>query len=65
MDSLEKPEQDQVNENIINLTKISAVKRGKCRTISRISSFITKQILNGEQLTDETINLVLKILKKQ
>ena len=34
MDNLEKPEQDQVNENIINLTKISAVNRGKCRTIS-------------------------------
>ena len=64
MDNLEKPEQDQVNENI-NLTKISAVNRGKCRTISWISSFITKQILNGEQLTDETINLILKILKKQ
>ena len=30
-----------------------------------MSSFITEQILNGEQLTDETINLALKILKNQ
>ena len=64
---LKKPEQEQKNEeiSIISSTKISAVKRGKCRTSSRMSSFITEQILNGEQLTDETINLALKILKKQ
>ena len=30
-----------------------------------MSSFITEQILNGEQLTDETINIALKILKNQ
>ena len=30
-----------------------------------MSSFITEQILNGEQLTDETINLTLRILKNQ
>ena len=50
--------------SIINSTKISALERGKCRTSSRMSSFITKQISNGEQLTDETINLALKNLKK-
>ena len=66
-ESLKKPEQEQENEeiSIINSTKISAVERGKCRTDSRMSSFITEQILNGEQLTDETINLALKILKNQ
>ena len=66
-ESLKKPEQEQENEeiSIISSTKISAVERGKCRTSSRMSSFITEQILNGEQLTDETINLALKILKKQ
>ena len=64
-ESLKKPEQKQENEeiSIINSTKISAVERGKCRTSSRMSSFITEQILNGEQLTDETINLALKNLK--
>ena len=51
--------------SIINSTKISALERGKCRTSSRMSSFITEQILNGEQLTHETINLTLKILKNQ
>ena len=30
-----------------------------------MSSLIPEHILNGEQLTDETINLVLKILKNQ
>ena len=30
-----------------------------------MSSFISEQILNGEQLTDETIKLTLKILKNQ
>ena len=66
-ESLKKPEQKQENEeiSIINSTKISAVERGKCRTSSRMSSFITEQILNGEQLTDETINIALKILKNQ
>ena len=51
--------------SIINSTKISALERGKCRTSSRMSSFISEQILNGEQLTDETIKLTLKILKNQ
>ena len=66
-ESLKKPEQEQENEEIsvINSTKISALEQGKCRTSSRMSSFITEQILNGEQLTDETINLALKILKNQ
>ena len=66
-ESLKKPEQEQENEeiSIINSTKISPVKRGKYRTSSRMSSFIVEQILNGEQLTDETINLALKILKNQ
>ena len=66
-ESLKKPEQEQENEeiSIISSTKISAVERGKCRTSSRMSSFITEQISNGEQLTDETINLALKNLKKQ
>ena len=30
-----------------------------------MSRFIAEQFLNGEQLTDETINLVLEILKNQ
>ena len=66
-ESLKKPEQEQENEeiSIISSTKISAVERGKCRTSSRMSSFITEQISNGEQLTDETINLTLENLKKQ
>ena len=66
-ESLKKPEQEQKNEeiSIISSIKISDVERGKCRTSSRMPSFITEQILNGEQLTDETINLALKILKKQ
>ena len=51
---LKNPEQEQENEeiSIINLTKIFALERGKCRTSSRMSSFITEQILNGEQLTE-------------
>ena len=55
----------EVNEEIstINSMRISAIKKEKCRSGSRMSSFITKQILNGEQLVDETINLTLKILK--
>ena len=66
-ESLKKPEQGQENEeiSIISSTKISALERGKCRTSSRMSSFITEQISNGEQLTDETINLTLENLKKQ
>ena len=40
-------------------------KEEKCRTSSQMSSFITEQILNGEQLTDETTNLALKIIKNQ
>ena len=66
-ESLKKPEQEQENEeiSIISSTKISAVERGKCRTSSRMSNFITEQISNGEQLTDETINLTLENLKKQ
>lgn len=30
-----------------------------------MSSFMTEQILNGEQLTNETINLEFKIIKYQ
>ena len=30
-----------------------------------MSSFITGQILNGEHVTDEKVNFVLKILKNQ
>ena len=65
-ESFKKSEQEKENEelSIINSTKISALERGKCRTSSRMSSCITEQILNGEQLTHETINLTLKILKK-
>ena len=49
-ESLKKPEQGQENEeiSIISSTKISALERGKCRTSSRTSSFITEQISNGE-----------------
>ena len=66
-ESLKKLEQEQENEeiSIISSTKIPAVERGKCRTSSRMSSFITKQILIDEQLTNETINIALKILKNQ
>ena len=66
MESFKEPEQQQDNEeiSIINSTKISPLKRGKCRASSLMSSFITKHILSGEQLTDET-NLVLKILENQ
>ena len=42
-ESLKKPEQEQENEEIsiiINSTKLSAPKRGKCTTSSRMSSFI-------------------------
>ena len=54
VERLKNPEQEQENEeiSIINLTKISALERGKCRTGRRMSSFITEQILNGEQLTE-------------
>ena len=51
--------------SIINSTKISALERGKCRTSSRMSKFTTEQILNGQQLTNEAVNLGLKILKNQ
>lgn len=55
----------EVNEEIstINSMRISAIKKEKCRSGSRMSSFITKQTLNGEQVADETINLTFKILK--
>ena len=42
-ESLKKPEQEQENEEIsiiINSTKLSTPKRGKCTTSSRMSSFI-------------------------
>ena len=67
VERLKNPEQEQENEeiSIINLTKISALERGKCRTSSRMSSFITEKILNGEQLTGKTINRALKILNNQ
>ena len=63
--SLKKPEQEQENEeiSIINSTKISTLERRKGRTSCRMSGFITEQILNGEQLTNETISLALKIIK--
>ena len=66
-ESLKKPEQEQENEeiSIISSTKISALERGKCRTSSRMSKFTTEQILNGQQLTNEAVNLGLKILKNQ
>lgn len=62
---IQQVESLEVNEEIstINSMRISAIKKEKCRSGSRMSSFITKQILNGEQLVDETINLTLKILK--
>ena len=47
------------------IRQISTLERVKCRTSSRMSDFITDQILNGEQLTDEKINLALKVLKNQ
>ena len=59
-----KQKQENEEMSIINSTKTSVLKREKCRTSSRMSSFITEQILNSEQLTDET-NLALKILKNQ
>ena len=67
VESFKEPEQEQDNEeiSITNSTKISALKRGKCRASSPMPSLITEHILNGEQLTDETVNLVLKILKNQ
>ena len=67
VEGFKEPEQEQDNEeiSIFNSTKISALKRGKCRASSPMSSFITEHFLNDEQLTDETINLVLKILKNQ
>ena len=42
--SLKKPEQEQEIEevSIINSTKTSALERGKCRTSTRMSSFITQ-----------------------
>ena len=49
---------------MINSTKISGFKRRKYRTSCWMSSFITKGVLNGEQLTDET-SLALKIIKNQ
>ena len=66
-ESLKKPEQGQENEeiSIISSTKISALERGKCRTSSRMSKFTTEQILNGQQVTNEAVNLGLKILKNQ
>ena len=59
-------EQEQENEetSMINSTKISGFKRRKYRTSCWMSSFITKGVLNGEQLTDET-SLALKIIKNQ
>ena len=67
VESLKKPDQVQENKeiSIINSVKISALERRKCRTSCRMSSFITDLILNDEQLNDETINLVLKIIKNQ
>ena len=67
VEGFKEPEQEQDNEEIsvFNSTKISALKRGKCGASSPMSSLFTEHILNGEQLTDETINLVLKILKNQ
>ena len=67
VEGFKEPEQEQDNEeiSIFNSTKISALKREKCRASSPMPSLITEHILNGEQLTDETINLVLKILKNQ
>ena len=52
VERLKNPEQENEEISIINLTKISALERGKCRTSRRMSSFITEQILNGEQLTE-------------
>ena len=68
VESLKKPDQVQENKetlSIINSGKISALERRKCRTSCRMSSFITDLILNGEQLTAETINLALNIIKNQ
>ena len=65
--SLKKTEQEQENQeiSIINSTKISALERRKCRTSCRMSSFISEQILKGEQLTDATTNLAFQIIKNQ
>ena len=51
--SLEKPQEEQENEeiSIINSIKIPAPEITSCR----MSSFITEQILNDEHLTNETI----------
>ena len=66
-ESIKKPEQEQENEEIsfINLRKISTLERRKFRTSCRTSGFITEQTLNGEQIINETINLVLKSIKNQ
>ena len=62
-ESFKKPEQEYENQEIpiINSTKTSALERGKCRNSSQMSRFI----LNGEQLTDETINFAFKIIQNQ
>ena len=63
-ESIKKPEQEQENEEIsfINSRKISTLERRKFRTSCRTSSFITDQILNGEQIIND---LVLKSIKNQ
>ena len=67
VESLKKSEQEKENKeiSIINSTKASALEGRKCRNSCQMSCFITKKNLNGEQLTDETINLALKIIKIQ
>ena len=76
-EELEKIENTRQNELIegkyekkdeeIQLTKIIPPQNEgeKCRKSSHMNNFTKEQIMNSEQLTDETINLALKILKNE